>query len=84
MAVIGRCRTAIGKRQLDALVAAAEGDAGWTAVIITAIDGTAGVGKTALAVHWASVTGSSMGSCTSTWHVGLARLTDGPSPDLGC
>jgi len=40
-------------RQLDALVEEAEGEAARTAVVITAIDGTAGVGKTALATHWA-------------------------------
>jgi tetratricopeptide (TPR) repeat protein len=38
--------------RLDALVARDGGDAG-TSVVITAIAGTAGVGKTALAVHWA-------------------------------
>jgi DNA-binding SARP family transcriptional activator/tetratricopeptide (TPR) repeat protein len=38
--------------RLDALVASDGGDAG-TSVVITAIAGTAGVGKTALAVHWA-------------------------------
>ena len=37
-------------------------------VVISAIAGTAGVGKTALAVHWAHrvATGSRTGSCTST------------------
>jgi DNA-binding SARP family transcriptional activator len=38
--------------RLDALLASDGGDAG-TSVVITAIAGTAGVGKTALAVHWA-------------------------------
>jgi DNA-binding SARP family transcriptional activator/Tfp pilus assembly protein PilF len=38
--------------RLDELVARDHGDAG-TSVVITAIAGTAGVGKTALAVHWA-------------------------------
>jgi DNA-binding SARP family transcriptional activator/tetratricopeptide (TPR) repeat protein/CheY-like chemotaxis protein len=38
--------------RLDALVARDGGDAG-TSVVITAIAGTAGVGKTTLAVHWA-------------------------------
>lgn len=38
--------------RLDALVARDDGGAG-TSVVITAIGGTAGVGKTALAVHWA-------------------------------
>ena len=38
--------------RLDALAARDHGDAG-TSVVITAIAGTAGVGKTALAVHWA-------------------------------
>ncbi|MBV9203982.1 MAG: tetratricopeptide repeat protein [Actinobacteria bacterium] len=38
--------------RLDALLAAADRDPG-TSVLITAITGTAGVGKTALAVHWA-------------------------------
>ena len=38
--------------RLDALVARNGGDAG-TSVVITTIAGTAGVGKTALAVHWA-------------------------------
>jgi DNA-binding SARP family transcriptional activator len=38
--------------RLDALVAGDGGEAG-TSVVITAIAGTAGVGKTALAVHWA-------------------------------
>jgi tetratricopeptide (TPR) repeat protein len=38
--------------QLDALVAG-DGAAAGTSVVITAIAGTAGVGKTALAVHWA-------------------------------
>jgi DNA-binding SARP family transcriptional activator/tetratricopeptide (TPR) repeat protein len=38
--------------RMDALVARHGGDAG-TSVVITAIAGTAGVGKTALAVHWA-------------------------------
>ena len=38
--------------QLDKLLSRDRGDAG-TAVVITAISGTAGVGKTALAVHWA-------------------------------
>jgi DNA-binding SARP family transcriptional activator len=37
---------------LDALVAGDRGEAG-TGVVITVITGTAGVGKTALAVHWA-------------------------------
>jgi len=41
--------------QLDDLlsVKAAEGKAGPAAVVISAVSGTAGVGKTALAVHWA-------------------------------
>jgi transcriptional activator len=38
--------------RLDALLTADRGDSG-TSVVITAITGTAGVGKTALAVHWA-------------------------------
>ena len=38
--------------RLDALVARDRGDTG-TSVVITAITGTAGVGKTSLAVHWA-------------------------------
>ena len=38
--------------RLDALVAAGDRNAGMS-VVITAITGTAGVGKTALAVHWA-------------------------------
>ena len=38
--------------RLDALLAADSGGTG-TSVVITAITGTAGVGKTALAVHWA-------------------------------
>ena len=38
--------------RLDALVADDRGDGG-TSVVITSIAGTAGVGKTALAVHWA-------------------------------
>jgi len=38
--------------RLDALITRDGGDAG-TSVVITAIAGTAGVGKTALAVHWA-------------------------------
>jgi DNA-binding SARP family transcriptional activator/Tfp pilus assembly protein PilF len=38
--------------RLDALLAAGGGDAG-TGVVITTITGTAGVGKTSLAVHWA-------------------------------
>ncbi len=38
--------------RLDALLTAGRGDTG-TSVVITAITGTAGVGKTALAVHWA-------------------------------
>ncbi len=38
---------------LDTLDRIADRDAQRRAVIITAIDGTAGVGKTALAVHWA-------------------------------
>ena len=38
--------------RLDALVARDDGGAG-TSIVITAIGGTAGVGKTALAVHWA-------------------------------
>ena len=38
--------------RLDALLARDRGDTG-TSVVITAITGTAGVGKTALAVHWA-------------------------------
>jgi tetratricopeptide (TPR) repeat protein len=38
--------------RLDALLAAA-GTQASTAVVITAVSGTAGVGKTALAVHWA-------------------------------
>ncbi len=38
-------------RQLDALLEGAEGSP--TAVIVTAVAGTAGVGKTSLAVHWA-------------------------------
>lgn len=38
--------------KLDELLASRETDQP-SAVIITAIDGTAGVGKTALAVHWA-------------------------------
>jgi len=41
-------------RQLDALAFDPDtGDAPATALVITAIDGMAGVGKTALAVHWA-------------------------------
>ncbi|WP_422773400.1 BTAD domain-containing putative transcriptional regulator [Plantactinospora sp. WMMC1484] len=41
-------------RQLDALLPHATGeDAGPAPVVISAIGGTAGVGKTALAVHWA-------------------------------
>jgi DNA-binding SARP family transcriptional activator len=39
--------------QLDALLPGRSGAAPGTAVVITAIAGTAGVGKTALAVHWA-------------------------------
>jgi DNA-binding SARP family transcriptional activator/tetratricopeptide (TPR) repeat protein len=39
--------------RLDALVPDPHNAAGTTAVVITTIDGTAGVGKTALAVHWA-------------------------------
>ncbi|HEU4396504.1 MAG TPA: BTAD domain-containing putative transcriptional regulator, partial [Actinomycetota bacterium] len=39
-------------RQLDALVPDERADAP-VAVVISAIDGTAGIGKTALAVHWA-------------------------------
>jgi DNA-binding SARP family transcriptional activator/tetratricopeptide (TPR) repeat protein len=45
--------------ELDTLLAAAgqpgagRGDAAATAVVISAVSGTAGVGKTALAVHWA-------------------------------
>ncbi|HET6534207.1 MAG TPA: BTAD domain-containing putative transcriptional regulator [Actinoplanes sp.] len=38
-------------RRLDDVLAAAEGEP--TAAIISAVSGTAGVGKTALAVHWA-------------------------------
>jgi DNA-binding SARP family transcriptional activator/tetratricopeptide (TPR) repeat protein len=38
--------------RLDALLAEAEGQPS-TAVVISAVSGTAGVGKTALAVHWA-------------------------------
>jgi tetratricopeptide (TPR) repeat protein/transcriptional regulator with XRE-family HTH domain len=41
-------------RRLDALAFEADsGDGPATALVITAIDGMAGVGKTALAVHWA-------------------------------
>src|SRR2546423_5314520 len=39
--------------RLDALLAEPHTAAGTTAVVITTIDGTAGVGKTALAIHWA-------------------------------
>jgi hypothetical protein len=39
-------------RQLDALLAETDAESG-TAAVISAIGGTAGVGKTALAVHWA-------------------------------
>ena len=39
--------------RLDALLAARGGDENATSVVITAIAGTAGVGKTTLAVHWA-------------------------------
>lgn len=40
-------------RRLDELLSAPVGDAPTRTVVITAIRGTAGVGKTALAVHWA-------------------------------
>jgi tetratricopeptide (TPR) repeat protein len=40
-------------RQLDQLVDAASGDASTSTVVISAIDGMAGVGKTALAIHFA-------------------------------
>jgi DNA-binding SARP family transcriptional activator/tetratricopeptide (TPR) repeat protein len=40
-------------RQLNALLGGAGSDASVNAVVISAIAGTAGVGKTALAVHWA-------------------------------
>ncbi|MEQ4305311.1 tetratricopeptide repeat protein [Plantactinospora sp. B6F1] len=40
-------------RRLDTLLAASTGDQAPNAVVIAAIGGTAGVGKTALAVHWA-------------------------------
>jgi DNA-binding SARP family transcriptional activator/Tfp pilus assembly protein PilF len=40
-------------RQLDLLVEEADTMVAPSAVVITAIDGTAGVGKTALATHWA-------------------------------
>jgi DNA-binding SARP family transcriptional activator/tetratricopeptide (TPR) repeat protein len=39
--------------ELDALLPDAHSAPGATAVVISAIEGTAGVGKTALAVHWA-------------------------------
>jgi transcriptional regulator with XRE-family HTH domain len=39
--------------QLRRLTALLDGGASPTAVVVTAIAGTAGVGKTALAVHWA-------------------------------
>ncbi|WP_089155429.1 AfsR/SARP family transcriptional regulator [Micromonospora sp. NBS 11-29] len=39
--------------RLDAIAATVDRDAGSAAVVISAIAGTAGVGKTALAVHWA-------------------------------
>lgn len=39
--------------QLDRALAEARSAAGGTAVLVSAIEGTAGVGKTALAVHWA-------------------------------
>jgi len=39
--------------RLDALLAAGDHGTAATSVVITAITGTAGVGKTALAVHWA-------------------------------
>jgi DNA-binding SARP family transcriptional activator len=40
-------------KDLDALLPGTDGGVGTTAVVISAIAGTAGVGKTALAVHWA-------------------------------
>jgi Bacterial transcriptional activator domain len=53
-------------RRLDAILAAAASEP--TAVPVCALSGTAGVGKTALAVHWAHLVpiGSRTGSCTRT------------------
>jgi tetratricopeptide (TPR) repeat protein/transcriptional regulator with XRE-family HTH domain len=39
--------------RLDTLLTATAGAGGSTAVVISAVSGTAGVGKTALAIHWA-------------------------------
>jgi tetratricopeptide (TPR) repeat protein len=52
MDVAGFTGRSDGLARLDGLLAAA-GDGQATAVVISAIAGTAGVGKTALAVHWA-------------------------------